>query len=245
VLIALLAALPVSACSATNPAPHTVVTDSPAARTVKSAVPQYTGEQLASVLLPRSYFPDGYSDDAAADENSGSTVDASPGTNELEGMTCVQLYSYLDAGGIGESSFVTGTFADKSMGYTYTQAIYQFPSVSLAESFFTDLRPLVNSCRSFTQATYQPTSQITFAVRSVRDKEGNPAFGIYEVVRYQQSGGTATDISMYDIVRSGTDVYETVAYAGTIGGVRQPPTDRNLDDIIDYLVAGIAKLRST
>jgi hypothetical protein len=245
-LAALFAVLPVAACSAAHAAPVSAVAKPLATKTPHNtapAAPQYTGDQLASVMAPLSYFPTGFTADTATDENSGSSVDTSPGEGQLVGMSCPLLYSYLGAPGLGESSYATSAFGDKSLGYSYVETIYQFPSHSLAGSFFTGFRALVRGCGSFSQDQIEPASQVTLQVHVANDGDGNPAYGIYGTNRFQENGQNYTNNFVYEVVESGTDVYLAETQAGAIGGSRQPPTVLKLDDIIDQLIAGVAKLR--
>jgi hypothetical protein len=243
-VLVILAVLSAAGCSAAHPAAEAKTTVHRAATPSASpspTVPQFSGPQLAPALLPASYFPAGYTSYRSG--NSG-PIDLSPGQYALAGLSCSQVYAYESAASpnLGQSAFAW-TENDDSVGQAYYQEINQYPSASLAGSFFSSLRQTLGGCGSFTSDNPAPSDgTVQLKVTAAPDVAGHPAFGLYQQVTRQVSAGTAADISSWIIVLDGTDVYEVDAYAGTIGGVRQPPTGLSLPAIAERLIAGVAKL---
>jgi hypothetical protein len=102
---------------------------------------QRTGTQLASVLLPVSYFPPGYRNGPR--HNSGSRLEHGPARYDVNTMSCKKLVVNPPVTGYGETAaavaFVvrlplapTGT----AVLPTYLQEVHQFASPAAAAAFF-------------------------------------------------------------------------------------------------------------
>ena len=104
----------------TGPLPTASMTPLPA------AAGQLTGTELASVLLPASDFPAGFTASSSGATNSGGSLTSGPAQYPLATISCSDFVQHLGSTGFGE----TGMAADSIAGtdQAYDQAVYQFSS---------------------------------------------------------------------------------------------------------------------
>jgi hypothetical protein len=111
---------------------------------------QLTGTQLASALLPASYFPAGYKVDHSNDYNSGSRLERGPARYNIARISCKTFNNAVGKKGFGESAIATDFFA-QSEGNSFRldafgQLVYQFRAPGMATEFFRALPRVFARC---------------------------------------------------------------------------------------------------
>ena len=188
----------------------------PAAQASGSPDVQLTGTQLASALLPASYFPHGYQ--RGPDWNSGRGLEHATAKYSLYTMSCAKLFTDPPATGYGETA-AAGAFiilptlptTSETWSPTYTQDVYQFASPAAADSYFRADYASYQRCRSGS-ATF---AHMTFTWRT--QSLTNGYFGGHRAFYVQltdKAGGSPASRSYAQIVLIGTDVF-TVGASGT------------------------------
>jgi hypothetical protein len=190
----------------------------PAAQASSPPGVQRTGTQLASALLPVSYFPSGYQ--KGGSRNSGSRLEHSPARYHLNTMNCKKLVTNPPVTGYGETAaavdYVSGSAPAKTgitVLPTYVQEVYQFASPAAAAAYFQADHASYLRCWSGSAAI--SSIRITWTTQSVRKGYfgGHRAFYAHVTSTTAISGHSATGHGYVQIVLVGTDII-TVAASG-------------------------------
>jgi len=189
----------------------------PAAQASGSPDVQLTGTQLASALLPASYFPRGYQ--RGPDWNSGRRLEHSPAKYSLYTMNCGKWFTDLPVTGYGETAtagaFVTLPTLPTTSGATwiptYMQDVYQFASPAAADSYFRADHASYQRCWSGSGTLAHVT--FTWRTQSLTTGYfgGHRAFYVHLT---NKAAGAPGGHTYAQIVLVGTDVF-TVSASGT------------------------------
>ena len=125
----------------TGPLPTASMTPLPA------AAGQLTGTQLASVLLPASDFPAGFTASSSGATTSGGSLTSGPAQFPLATISCSEFVQHLGSTGFGETGMAADSVA--GTGQAYDQAVYQFSTAAEASAFAAGISPLAGRCPSF------------------------------------------------------------------------------------------------
>jgi hypothetical protein len=189
----------------------------PAAQASSPPGVQRTGTQLASALLPVSYFPPGYQNFSR--RNSGSRLEHSPARYNLNTMSCKKLVINPPVTGYGETAaavaYVTGP-APLTTGTvvlpTYIQEVYQFASPAAAAAHFQAEYASSLRCSSGSATVSKVT--FTWTTQSVTKGYfgGHRAFYAHATTTFSgPSGPSATGHGYMQIVLAGTDIFTVTA----------------------------------
>ena len=179
-----------------------------------AAAGQLTGTQLASVLLPASDFPAGFTAPSSGPITSGGSLTTGPATYDLATTSCATFIQHLGTVGFGETAMVSGGVG--AAGQAYDQLIYQFGTASSASAFVNGVQALANRCGSFS-ATANGSSG-TFSLQAAA---GTPVGG-HPTVELLQTGTLGGSKQVLDTLfcASGVDVF--AASGVGVGGAAAP-----------------------
>src|SRR5215475_13897024 len=203
----------------------------PAVAAQAAAPAQLTGTQLASRLLPASYFPSGYKIVKAASFNTGSRLEHAPARFHLATFSCKTfMLKGLPGSGFGETAAAGRTVANQRVATAYQQAVLQFASSSQASTFYRQLYAFIARCRTVTAPFNHGTARLTTQsltkthlgkLRAFRAKQTFTAPGLAVV------GDTLVTVS-------GRDVYFIEA-----AGVKKAPSKPTLPAAALRLIARV------
>jgi len=163
------------------------LTGSAAAQAAAAPGGQLTGTQLASALLPVSYFPARY--EILWHGSSGSRLEHPAVKVNQYTFSCT---SWLEGGepdeGYGETAYA-GDQVATTMGFQYqdVQMVYQFPSASAAASYYRANYALAKRCETVTASIAGGAEKLTTQSLTAGRADGYPAF--FQVQTVTQPGG--------------------------------------------------------
>ena len=138
---------------------------------------QLTGTQLASALLPASYFPAGYKVERSDTYNSGGRLEQGPARYNIATMSCKAFNNAFGKKGFGESAIATNFLSDTQGNNSgslrlaaFGQLVYQFRTPGLATGFFRALPGAFVRC--------QPIVGLGLRILRAAPVDGHPAFQI-------------------------------------------------------------------
>jgi hypothetical protein len=182
--------------STTGPLPTASMTPLPA------AAGQLTGTELASVLLPASDFPAGFTASSSGATTSGGSLTTGPAQYPLATISCTEFVQHLGSTGFGE----TGMAADSIAGtnQAFDQAVYQFSSAAEASAFAAGISPLATRCPSFSA----PVSGSATTTMRMKATPGDSVAGrpTVELVQTATASGSALTLDTL-FTASGVDVF--------------------------------------
>jgi hypothetical protein len=185
---------------------------------------QRTGTQLASALLPVSYFPPGYRNGPS--RNSGSRLEHGPARYNVNTMSCKKLVANPPVTGYGETAaavaFVVrlpSAATGPAVLPTYLQEVYQFASPAAAAAFFQAGYASHLRCWSGSAAVSKMT--FTWTTQSVTKGSFGGHRAFYAHVTTTFSGLSASH-GYAQVVLVGADVF-TVAASGPKVPARPAP----------------------
>jgi hypothetical protein len=197
----------------------TVSLIAPAAQASSPPGVQLTGTQLASALLPVSYFPPGYQH--APIGNSGSRLEHGPARYSLNTMSCEKLVVSPPITGYGETAAAVA--ADYATGRSsttgYLQEVYQFASPAAAAAYFQ--ADHASYLRCWAGSAVLSGKTFTWTTQSVTKGYFGGHRAFYAHATTTLSGASASR-AYAQIVLAGTDVF-TVTASGTKVPARPAP----------------------
>jgi hypothetical protein len=198
--------------TAPTSAPATAATLPPLA----AAAGQLTGTDLASVLLPASFFPAGFTAPSSGPVTSGSALISAAATNNLATMGCAPFVERLGSTGFGETALAAVSLSGSAQDFG--ELVYQFAAPSAATAFLAGITSLAGRCGSFTV-----TSSGQTGTYSLRAAAGAPLAG-HPTLTLDESGSTAgTRLVIRTLLcASGVDVFATSAVGINAGAPAVP-----------------------
>ena len=182
--------------AANGPLPTASMTPLPA------AAGQLTGTELASVLLPASDFPAGFTASSSGATNSGGSLTTGQAQYPLATISCAEFVEHLGSTGFGE----TGMAADSIAGanQAFDQAVYQFSSAAEASAFAAGISPLAGRCPSFSA----PVSGSATTTMRMKAAPGDSVAGrpTVELLQSATANGSALTLDTL-FTASGVDVF--------------------------------------
>jgi hypothetical protein len=174
---------------------------------------QLTGTQLASVLLPQSSFPAGFTLSASSAVTSGDSLSSSPAAYDLATMSCATFVNHLGDPGFGETAMAASSAAGQAQAFD--QVVYQFSSASAASGFVAGVKALAGRCHVFSASANGQTGTFSLTASSAPPVGGHPSL---ELVQSGTIGGSSVVLDTLFTV-SGVDVFA----GATVGlGVSAP-----------------------
>jgi hypothetical protein len=164
--------------------------------------PQLTGTQLASALLPPSFFGSGNLVTGDSAFSTGSRLELGPAKYNLATSSCHDLYfQYV---GWGETATAGITVGNKTVWYS--QAIYQFASPAAADVFFATAYRAYHRCASVVIGSFDVTTQslTTGHVNGLKSFTDDQSFA------YTGPGTSYHNYFDIQCVLDGADVYEVI-----------------------------------
>ena len=196
-------------------------------------VVQHTGTQLASALLPASYFPSGYKVEKFGHFNSGRRLEHGPAKYHLATFGCKKfLLNGLPQTGFGETADAGNVMNNR--GRAYQQVVWQFASSGQAASFYRQLDAFTWRCRSVTATLGQDTAKLTTQSLKQTHLGRHPAF---RAAQTETLTGFPATINDTTVTVAGTDVYFIDA-AG-----QKPPSKPAVPAALLHLIARVQALR--
>ena len=197
----------------------------PAVAQASSHPVQVSGNKLKSALLPASTFGSDYQFQFAT--SSGKSLWHQRARDHVSSMSCGNFEDGVGLGSFGESA-VALSFIDNQNAITnfpnaefyYNQAVYQFPTVKAATTYYSQAKVKYAKCRDFTesvQASSVPGSgRMEIALLSMtKTKVGSyQAFQLTQAVNLSESPGFSLTLNTLVTVE-GTDVFTVVSLSGT------------------------------
>jgi hypothetical protein len=177
-----------------------------------ASAPQFTGKQLASALLPPSYFGTGMSVAIASAADSGSHLEHGPAKYSLAKSSCTDFYN--EAAGWGETAFALDSVEHKKETAWYTQAVYQFSSPTAAAAFFHGTDNALHRCST---AVFSGSITIRIKTQSISyGRVGSvPSITADLSAAITGRGPSALNRFHYLYVLVGSDVYEVIPSSTT------------------------------
>ena len=171
---------------------------------------QLTGTQLASALLPVSYFPSGYAVGKNNDYNSGNRLENSPAKYNLATMSCKTFVVDSPEHGFGESAAAGNIIYRKNQAYG--QNVFQFASSAKASAFYNGMYALNNRCRSTRTTSGNAVVKLTTRYLIKTHEGGHQAFRALQTLYLTGSSPTIND-NLF--ILDGTDVFAVDAAGQT------------------------------
>ncbi len=186
----------------------------PPAQAVSPVAVQLTGTQLASQLLPTSYFPSGYTIEKGSAYNSGRQLEHAAAKYNLATFSCKKsLTSGLPNTGFGETATAGSIISDRKEGFQ--QTVWQFASSAQAASFYKRMYGLYSRCRSVTATIGSYTARLTTQSLTKTQVGGHLAFKAAQRVTLTGFPVTLNDTL---VIVAGTDVFLINAGGPTMPG---------------------------
>jgi hypothetical protein len=217
---------PASATS-TATAPTTGSLPTASMTPLPAAAGQLTGTSLASVLLPASDFPTGFTASSSGATTSGGSLTTGPAQYPLATTSCSDFVQHLGSTGFGE----TGMASDSIVGsnQAYDQAIYQFSTAAEASAFVAGISPLAARCPSFTAPiTSSTTTTMKMKAAPGDSVAGQPTVGLLQTATANGSALTLDTL----FTASGVDVF----VVSGVGFGKPAPADPAKETIIYNLM---------
>lgn len=228
---ALVAALPlaVAGCSSSKPAP-VVGTSAGAAARVAAPGKQLTGTQLAAALLGAADVPAGFGTDSSSVVDTAGQLSTAAAKYKPANMSCTDLLNTIGKAGFGESAMASDEMENDDSGEMIDQDVYQFPSATAANVFFTSLQAKWNSCGTFTES--DSSGKVTITAASTPAGLGDMVFAnTMSVIASSDTTLTGTNMA----VLSGFDVF--VIGPGKIGTAQ--PADLSAQALVVKLMTKV------
>jgi hypothetical protein len=190
-----------SAPAPTTAAPAPTVSMTP----VPAASGQLTGTQLATVLLPQSFFPAGFTLSPSSAVSSGAALSSSPPRYNLATVGCATFVNHFGDTGFGETALASVSAPGQSQAFD--QVVYQFGTNAAAAAFVTGVASLAGRCGSFTATDNGVTG--TFTLKAVPGPAvgGHPSLQLTEAGVLNQAPLTIDTL----LSASGVDVFAGAA----------------------------------
>jgi len=200
---------------------------------------QFTGRQLAALLVPASALPRGYQLMRNIQQDSGKRLETAPARYDLATMSCAAIHDDNGRSGFGESAFAENGYLMVNLpdphGTGLVQQVYQFRSPKAALSYWRGLRAIIIRCPGLGAAAapdYAKVTQRVFIVRYGRDQ----AFEADITETGRQSG--TVNMAMLVVV-AGNDVFT----ADIIGYGRPVPADPSARTLMKELATRVQAAR--
>lgn len=229
---AFVAALPwaLTGCSSSNPAP-VVGTSAGATARVAAPAAQLTGSQLAAALLGAADVPADFGTDSGSSLDSGGALTTATAKYKPANLSCTDLLNDIGKAGFGESAMASDEMENDDSGEMLDQDVYQFPSATAANVFFTSLQAKWNSCGTFTES--DSAGKVTITAASTPAGLGDMVFAnTMSVVASADTTLTGTNM----VVLDGFDVF--LIGPGKIGTTQ--PADLKPQALIVKLMSKVA-----
>jgi hypothetical protein len=166
---------------------------------------QLTGTQLASRLLPVSYFPSAYKIDKSMTYNSGNRLERGPVKHHLATIGCKKyLINGLPRFGFGETATVGSGVGRRSPGQEYVQGVWQFASSAKATAFYRQYYAFTQRCRTIAATIGKDKVGLTTRLLKKTHVGRYPAFRALQIATLTGFPPTVNDTT---ITLAGTDVY--------------------------------------
>jgi hypothetical protein len=176
----------------------------PASQAAVSRNVQLTGTQLASALLPASYFPSGYKVEKFDDYNSGRRLEQGLARYHLATFSCqTYLLIGLPQTGLGETATADIVINNKRLG-AYQQTVWQFSSSSRAATFYQQMYAFTARCQTIRVKTGTGTAGLTTQSLDTTRLGGRRAFQAVQTVTATGFPATINDTL---VTVAGTDVF--------------------------------------
>jgi hypothetical protein len=187
---------------------------------------QLNGTDLATVLLPASDFPAGYTTSSSDAVNSGGSLTTGPAHYPLATVSCSDFVQHLGTAGFGETAMA----ADSIVGTdeAYDQAVYQFSTAAAASAFVAGMSPLAGRCPSFTEPVNGTSTTMRMKATPGDSVAGRPTV---ELLQTASLSGTALTLDT-EFLASGVDVFVVSA----VGFGKSAPADPAKGTIIYNLM---------
>jgi hypothetical protein len=187
---------------------------------------QLTGTGLATVLLPASDFPSGFTTSASDAVNSGGTLTTGPAKYPVATVSCSNFVQHLGSTGFGETAMAADSVVGSNQAYD--QAIYQFASASAASAYVAGMSPLAGRCTSFTEPVNGTNTTMRMKAATGGSVAGRPTV---ELLQTATVSGTALTLDT-EFLASGVDVFAVSA----VGFSTTPPASPAKEAIIYNLM---------
>ena len=202
----------------------------PASQAAASGTVQLTGTQLASALLPASYFGSGYKVVAFGHYNSGGRLEQGQARYHLATFSCQKyLNNGLPHTGLGETA-TAGIVVNNTRLGAYQQAVWQFSSSSRAAAFYQQMYAFTGRCRTITIKTGTSTAGLTTQSLTKTRLGGHPAF---QAVQTETATGFPATVNDTLVTVAGTDVF-LIDAAG-----QKPPTKPTPATVVLHLISRV------
>jgi len=191
-------------------------------------------QELASGLLPASYFPPGYKAETWGRFNSGRRLEHGPAKYHLATFSCKKflINALLPETGLGETADAGNVMNDR--GRAYQQIVWQFASSGQAASFYRQLYAFTWRCRSVTATSGQDTLRLTTQSLTKTYLGRHPAFRAAQTATATGFPATINDTT---VTMAGTRVYFIDA-AG-----QKPPSKPAVPAALLHLIARVQAVR--
>lgn len=212
-----------AAASAVGTAPTVAASPLPTASMtpLPAASGQLTGTQLASALLPASFFPAGFTAPSSGPVTSGGSLTSAAARYDLATLSCAGFLHDFGGTGFGETAMAAGTFT--GTGQVYDELVYQFRTAGAAASFMTGVRGLAARCGSFTATDNGTAGRFTMTAAAGPAIGGHPTL---DVTQRGNPGGSKLVIETR-LSASGVDVFAAAA-VGIGGGAPAVPASETI-----------------
>jgi hypothetical protein len=177
---------------------------------------QLTGTALASVLLPASDFPAGYTTSASDAVNSGGSLTTGPAHYPLATVSCTNFVQHLGAAGFGETAMAANSVVGNDQAYD--QAVYQFSTAAEASAFVAGISPLAGRCTSFTEPVNGSNTTMRMTASAGDSVAGRPTVVLEQTATLS---GTALNLDS-QFLASGVDVFAVSAVGFGQGSPTNP-----------------------
>jgi hypothetical protein len=190
---------------------------------------QLTGTQLASALLPASYFPAGYKVDRSNNYNSGGRLEQGPARYNVATMSCKTFNNAFAKKGFGESAIATDFFAQNEGNSSFRlnafgQLVYQFRTPGLATGFFRALPRAFARCPA--------SAGVRLRISRTAPVDGHQAF--------QVSAATSAPVKSSEtllVSAAGPDLFATVQISLNEPAPTRPTVRTLLAKLIPHVLA--------
>lgn len=196
----------------------------PAAHAASHPV-QVTGHKLKSGLLPASAFGSDYQPGFWAD--SGKSLWHGPARDHVSTMSCGNFEGYLFIGAFGESGSALSfdnnpnPFPDyPNTEFYYVQAVYQFPTVKAANTYYSQAHAKYVKCTDFTQSIPASSVPGSGKLETTTQSVSKTKVGRYQAFQVGQSSSPSDFPGISFLMNTmvtveGTDVFTMISVGGT------------------------------
>ena len=197
-----------------------------------AATGQLTGTQLASVLLPASGFPAGFTASSSGPVTSGGSLEVAAAQYNLATVSCADFVEHLGSTGFGETAMAANSVVGADQAYD--QVVYQFGSAGSASAFVAGLQSLASRCGTSFSATDNGTSgTFRLTAKAGADVGGHPTV---ELVQSGTVGGTSVVLDTL-FSASGVDVFGAAGVGLGTGAPAVPAKETIVYDLMQRQAA--------